>query len=72
MQIYFLSRDEAHRFLPNVNQSRYIRLLDRTLHSSYIPLIFVSIPFPGYVRFRSLDSTRNLKEAHVYQNRFFL
>lgn len=70
MQIYFLSRsrDEAHRFLPN--RSRYIRL-DRTLHSSYIPLIFVSIPFPGYVRFRSLDWTRNLKEAHVYQNRFF-
>lgn len=56
MQIYF-SRDEAHRFLRNVNRSRYIRLLDRTLRSSYIPLIFVSIPFPGYVRFRSLDWT---------------
>lgn len=59
MQIYFSSRsrDEAHRFLRNVNRSRYIRLLDRTLRSSYIPLIFVSIPFPGYVRFRSLDWT---------------
>lgn len=74
MQIYFSSRsrDEAHRFLRNVNRSRYIRLLDRTLRSSYIPLIFVSIPFPGYVRFRSLDWTgRNLKGVRVCQNRFF-
>lgn len=41
MQIYFLSRsrDEPRRSLPGVNRSRYIRL-DRTLHSSYIPLIF--------------------------------
>lgn len=77
MQIYFSSRsrDEAHRFLRNVNRSRYIRLLDRTLRSSYIPLIFrfYSVPWICSIPFARLNGTGwNLKGIRVCQNRFFL
>lgn len=72
MQIYF-SRDEAHRFLRNVNRSRYIRLLDRTLRSSYIPLIFrfYSVPWICSIPFARLNGAKFERGSRVSESFFF-